>query len=98
MLLNTSSTRTYDLRARTRAGVAAQTGRTPDKSPSLIDIDNFSNEVAPHAEDPVPITETTVVVCSYSDVVASRSPSPRGERPDVPFQISGGPIVGPEHA
>ena len=74
--LNTSSTRTYDLRARTRAGVAAQTGRTPDKSPSLIDIDNFSNEVAPHVEDPVPINEAAITVHSYSDVVASRSPSP----------------------
>ena len=86
MLLNTSSTRTYDLRARTRAGVATQTGQALDDSPSgsLIDIDNSSNEVAPRVEGPVPIAEATTAICSYSDVVASRSPSPRRERPAVP--------------
>ena len=98
MLLNTSSTRTYDLRARTRAGVATQTGQALDESPSLIDIDNSSNEVAPRVEGPVPIAEATTAIRSYSDVVASRSPSPRRERLAVPRQASGGPTMGPERA
>ena len=84
MLLNTSSTRTYDLRARTRAGVATQTGQALDESPSLINIDNSSNEVAPRVEGPVPIAEATTAIRSYSDVVASRSPLPQRERPAVP--------------
>ena len=83
MLLN-MSTRTYDLRNRTRTGLATQSGRVRNESPSPIDADNASTEVAPHGEGPDPNSEATVAVRSYSDVVASRPPSPRRERPVPP--------------
>ena len=79
MLLNTS-TRAYNLRTRTGTGIATQSERALNESPSLIDADNHSNEVAPQNEDFVPIAEDTNAVRLYSEVVASRSPSPRRER------------------
>ena len=87
MLLNTS--RTYDLRARTRAGAttSAQSGRAPVESP---DVDSPSNEAPPQYEGLAPNAETTSAVRLYSDAVASRPPSPRRERPLSP---SIGPIV-----
>ena len=90
-----SSNRTYELRTRTRAGVAAQSGRALNESPSLVDLDNYSNEarVAPLREDLVPSAEATGMVRSYRDAVLSRPPSPRRERPVLP-SIS--PPAGPD--
>ena len=69
-----SSNRTYELRARTRAGVAAQSGRVLNKSPSLVDLDNYSNEVEPLRGDLDPSAEAAGTVRSYRDVVLSRPP------------------------
>ena len=85
MLLNTT-TRTYELRTRARSGVAAQPSRDLDESPSLIDIDSVSNELATHPEGSVPNAEATNAIRSYSDVMASRPPSPRRERPVLPTE------------
>ena len=78
MLLN-MSTRTYELRT-------AQLSWDLDESPSLINIDNVSNELATHLEGSVPNAEATNTVRLYSDVVASRPPSPRKERPVLPTE------------
>jgi hypothetical protein len=93
MLLNNSA-RIYDLRTRTRAGVATRTGQTADDT--LVNVGNQSDEVAPpYAETSVPDTETRSAVRMYSDVVALRPPSPIRERPVVPLV---GPATGPDHA
>ena len=93
MLLNNSA-RIYDLRTRTRAGVATRTGQATDDT--LVNVANQSDEAAPpYAETSVPDTETRSAVRMYSDVVASRPPSPLPvrERPVVPLV---GPAAGPD--
>ena len=93
MLLN-MSTRTYKLHNCTRAGVANQPAWALDDSPSLIDIDNHSaKEVAPLQEDFSPDAGAAAAVRLYSEVVATRPPSPRRERPLVP---SVSPIEAPD--
>ena len=81
MLLNTSSSRTYDLRTRTRAGGATQPSRVPVESPEL---DSPSNEAPPRYDGTVSHAEAPHTVRLYSDAVASRPPSPRRERPLLP--------------
>jgi hypothetical protein len=83
MLLN-MSTRTYELRTRTRAGVAAQPSRALDESPSLIDMDHSSSEAAHNQGGLAPDAAATIATRTYSDVVAARPPSPQRERPEVP--------------
>ena len=78
MLLNMP--RSYNLRTRTGTGVATQSERALNESPSLIDIDTHSNEVAPQDEGTTPISEPTGPVRLYSDAVALRPPSPRREK------------------
>ena len=95
MLLNSPPIRTYDLRARTRAGLAVWTGQATHDSPSPSDLDNCSDEEAPHAADFVPEAAATVTVRRYSNVVAARPPSPLRERHVPP---SAGPLAGPGHA
>ena len=73
--------RSYNLRNRAGAGVATPSERALNESPSLIDIDVHSNEVAPQGEGPFPAAETTGTVRLYSDAVALRPPSPRREKP-----------------
>ena len=90
-----SSNRTYELRARTRAGVAAQSGQVLNESPSLVDLDNYSIEVEPLWGDLDPSAEAAGAVRSYHDVVLSRPPSPRRERP---VQPSISPLGGPDRA
>ena len=99
MLLNTSTTRTYKLRNRNRAGRASQSARALNKSPSLLDVDDRSNEAGPLQEDTAPTAEVPVTVRTYSDVVASRPPSPpRRERPVLPSDLDhlAGPAMGPD--
>ena len=84
MLLNTPPR--YDLRTRARVGLATQPSRDIDESPSIIDPDSYSNEEASRQGDHAPHAEATTAVRTYSDVVASRPPSPRGQRPVLPFE------------
>ena len=91
------STRTYNLRTRTGAGlgVANQTTQATDISPfHSFDTENpssVSSEAAAHTEGLGPETETTVPLRTYSDVVASRPPSPSKERP---MSMAEGPVRG----
>ena len=94
MLLNPSSVRTYPLRSRARAEATTQPSRALGDSPSLIDINISPNETAPQQDGPVPQSETHAVVRMYSDVVAQRSPSPRGGRNML---LSEGSERGPDH-
>jgi hypothetical protein len=81
MLLNKYSTKAYNLRNRAGTGIATQVDRDLNDTPSLIDADNLSNEVAPRDAGPVSDSGPTIAVRLYSDAVASRPPSPRRERP-----------------
>ena len=81
--------RSYNLRNRSGAGVATQSERALNESPSLIDVDTHSNEVAPQDEGSTPVTKSTGPVRLYSDAVALRPPSPRREKLAQP---SGKPV------
>jgi hypothetical protein len=76
------SARTYNLRVRTGAGVATQASQDipPARSPVPLPTDVVIRPVT--GSDP----DSGVVITSrtYSDVVASRPPSPRRERPSSP--------------
>ena len=85
MLLNKYNTRAY-LRNCARTGIATQPDRDLNESPSLIDTDNLSNEVAPQDAGSVPDTGPTIAVRLYSNVVALRPPSPCKERPVQPSE------------
>ena len=87
MLLN-MSTRTYNTRTRTRAGATPQPSQPPVETPDVYS----TNEAPPQYEGAVSNAEATSRVRLYSDAVASRSPSPRRERPSVPTL---GPTIGP---
>ena len=88
MLLNMSTIRTYKLHNHTRIGRASQPARALNESPSLLDIVNHSSEEGPLQEDTVPNAEVPVTVRTYSDVVASRPPSPpHKERPVLPSDL-----------
>ena len=94
------SARTYNLRARTGAVAAApeaqDLGLPPSESiESSPDTANPSNVAEPPSiEVPAFESEPTVVVRSYSDVVASRPPSPSRERHILP---SKNPVEDPEN-
>ena len=95
-MLLTEMSRAYNLRTRTRAGVANQLEQDLNETTSPIDdYDQSPNEVAPPLKGSVPNTEATLQTRLYSDVAASRPPSPRRERPDV---SSGEPIRGPDRS
>jgi hypothetical protein len=68
------------------------TSRAPDDSPSLTN-NHREREVVPPYEDTGPTNEVTNAVRSYSDVVASRSPSRNRQRPVLPLD---GLVAGPE--
>ena len=88
------SSRTYELRARARTGIPTRTvtdrALKESKSPSLVNLDNYTSEAAPRQEEPVPVAET--MTRSYSDVVASRPSSPPRERPTLPSVRVGSPV------
>ena len=89
------STRTYNFRSRVGASEAPRASQALDdmSQTDSLEVANPSNEAEPLSEAQVPNTEATLAVPSYSDVVASRPPSPRRERPAVP---SGGPGEDPD--
>ena len=92
-MLLTEMSRAYNLRTRTRTGLANQSERALNENTSPIDdFDQSSNEVAPPVGGSVPNTEATLQTRLYSDVAASRPPSPRRERPE---ESSGEPDRGP---
>ena len=82
------SNRTYNLRVHPGTGVTLPPGQENDGSPPQIGTIGTLKEVPPHITGlPAPRARATVVVRSYSDVVASRTPSPSRERPTVPLRI-----------
>jgi hypothetical protein len=86
------SSRAYYLRTRAGSGVATQTSRAADEPPSYtLETDIPLNEIAPHTEDSVPNSEATIAARLYSDVTASRPPSPMRDRPVSPLN---NPVVG----
>ena len=95
-MLLTEMSRAYNLRTRTRTGVANQLEQDLNEPTSPIDdYEQSPNEVAPPLKGSVPNTEATLQTRLYSDVAASRPPSPRRERPNV---SSGEPIRGPDRS
>ena len=90
MLLKKVSSRTYNLRARTGAGIATQsspardTSESPEPSVESIDYDRPASDLD-RSEGRDPRTEVTTRR-TYSDVVASRPPSPREEIPRQPLE------------
>jgi hypothetical protein len=98
--------RAYNLRTRTGTGIATQSGQVPEEAQSRSnETDNWamdSETAAPHVVGTVSNAEVMMaaVLRSYSDVVASRPPSPNRERPTLPTGIpTGNPGVVrvPEH-
>ena len=86
------SSRAYYLRNRAGSGVATQTSRAADEPPSYtLETDIPLNEIAPQAEDSVPNSGAIITARLYSDVTASRPPSPMRDRQISP---SGNPTVG----
>ena len=82
------STRTYNLQVRAGTGVALPSRQTNDELPPQVEtVVNSLRENPPHIMGIAPRTGTTVAVRSYSDVVASRTPSPSRERPVVPSRV-----------
>ena len=81
------SNRTYNLRVRPGTGVALPPRQENNGSPQIGTVGTLK-EVPPHIMGlPAPRARATVVVRSYSDVVALRTPSPSRERPTVPSRI-----------
>ena len=68
------STRTYNLQMCTGSGLATQNSGKPTPVRSHIPI---THEVAPHKLDTQAKADATIDEQSYSDVVASRPPSPQ---------------------
>ena len=68
------STRTYNLQKCAGSGLATQNSGKPAPTRSCIHI---TCEVAPCVMDAQPKTDVTVNTRSYSDVAASRPPSPQ---------------------
>ena len=82
------SSRTYNLRARTRVGVATRSGAEQDSiTMSHIPI---RREPAPHLSGINPDSDSTPALRTYSDVVASRPPSPQKETSALPSGIPSG--------
>ena len=81
------STRTYNLRARAGAGVATQASPAVDipLPPSPVP---FPSKVASRVAGSDPDSGVVITSRTYSDVVASRSPSLRRERPLLPSDES----------
>ena len=75
------SSRVYNLRARVGTGVATQDERALDVYPRGDSTDTPSSMDAPRITGLDPHAEATVAVRSYSQVVASRPPSPAQARP-----------------
>lgn len=75
--------RSYNLRARSAAGVANRSGWAIDISPLSPSCDPARDTAGPDPE-----TEVIITLRIYSDVVASRPPSPRKERPLLPSESS----------
>ena len=77
----------YNLRARVGTGVATQDERALDVCPPRGDsTDTPSSLDAPRITGLDPHAEATVAARSYSQVVASRPPSPADVRPPSPAQ------------
>ena len=76
----------YNLRARVGTGVATQDERALDVYPRSDSTDTPSSMDAPRITGLDPHAEATVAVRSYSQVVASRPPSPADVRPLSPAQ------------
>jgi len=72
------STRTYNLRARTGTGLANWVKNQAQKIPTSQESVLMAQELASHLAD-TRITKATIALHTYSDVVASRPPSPRKE-------------------
>ena len=82
------SNRTYNLRVRPRTGIATQSGRTTNDSPTRMEAAFPLREAPPHVAGIVPSNAgANVDIRSYSDVVASRTPLNSRERPVVPLGI-----------
>ena len=82
------SNRTYNLRIRPGTGVAIPPGQENNGSPPQIGTTGPLREVPPHITGLLaPRAGATVVVRSYSDVMASRTPLPSRERPIEPSRI-----------
>ena len=80
------TTRTYLLQTRVGTGIVSQTDWAREES--YLRSDNSDNQEVPQEAGSIPIADANVAVCSYSDVVASRPPAPRRERPVVPLEGS----------
>ncbi|KAF8814448.1 hypothetical protein BYT27DRAFT_7265826 [Phlegmacium glaucopus] len=78
------STRTYNLRART--GVATRSSPARTIPPSTRPLESSNNELTSHDLGVNPTTNATTAPRMYSDVVASRSPSPQRETAVVPLE------------
>ena len=76
------------MRVHPGTGVVLPSGQENDGSPPQYGTVIPQREVPPHITGSLaPRAGATVVVHSYSDVVASRTPSPSRERPTVPSRI-----------
>ncbi|KAF8799892.1 hypothetical protein BYT27DRAFT_7263507 [Phlegmacium glaucopus] len=83
------STRTYNLRARTGTGIATQPGEPSVEIPPAPAPIPLDRELATRVTGVNPAADTTTVLRTYSDVVASRPPSPRRE---IPVSRSESPV------
>ena len=83
-----SATRTYNLRVRSGAGIATQASRAHDIPPSRTSPVPFPTNEVDSARGSDPDSGVVITSRTYSDVVASRPPSPRGERPLSPSESS----------
>ena len=81
------SSRPYNLRARSTTGVATQSDRALDIRPVPDDSSPLS-DLARRTVGESPEAGAIIVPRTYSDVVASRPPSPREERPTTPSERS----------
>lgn len=70
---------------RTRTGIATQTDQGQERSPSPSQS-RILSDLGPHAVGTDPDTEVIITSRTYSDVVASRVPSPVKERPATPSE------------
>ena len=91
------SSRIYNLRVRTGAVEEPQDSQDVEVLPSepydtSPNMANPLNVAEPPSEVPVLDSEPTVAIRMYSDVVASRPPSPSRERPMSPSES---PAMGP---
>jgi hypothetical protein len=83
-----STARTYNLRVRSGAGVATQTSHAHDIPPPRTSPVPFPSDVINPAMGSDPDSGVVITSRTYSDVVASRPPSLRRERPLSPSESS----------